>query len=315
MDLLLVDKPTMIFIGVSTAHSSMMKIFPCWAEYLGLKDCELFGVDLPIHAAPERYRECVEGIKRNTRIRGALVTTHKLDIFASCRDQFDEIEPLAASMGEISSIYKRGHKLLATATDPWCVGDALNTFVPQQYWRYSNAEALILGAGGSSIALAWHLSKAEHGINTPSSIHVADICQSRLEHLEELHTTWSSNVSLTTYFVSCAEDNDALLAKLPPGSLVVNATGLGKDAPGSPLSHAAVFPEQSLAWEFNYRGNLVFLQQARAQQQTQRLHIEDGWDYFVQGWIRVIADVFDLSIATSGPQFEKLKQLANEHRG
>ena len=36
-----------------------------------------------------------------------------------------------------------------------------------------------------------------------------------------------------------ARDNDAALASLRPGSLIVNATGLGKDAPGSPLTDAA----------------------------------------------------------------------------
>jgi len=32
-------------------------------------------------------------------------------------------------------------------------------------------------------------------------------------------------------------DNDAILNQLKPGSLVVNATGLGKDAPGSPITY------------------------------------------------------------------------------
>ena len=42
-------------------------------------------------------------------------------------------------------------------------------------------------------------------------------------------------------------------------TLVINATGLGKDAPGSPISDAAQFPLNGIAWDFNYRGDLVFL--------------------------------------------------------
>ncbi len=61
------------------------------------------------------------------------------------------------------------------------------------------------------------------------------------------------------------EDNDAVLARLSPGALVINATGLGKDAPGSPLTDAARFPEAAVAWDLNHRGRLVFLDQARAQ--------------------------------------------------
>jgi shikimate 5-dehydrogenase len=31
-------QPTLYFIGVTTGKSSIMKVFPAWAEYLGLKD-------------------------------------------------------------------------------------------------------------------------------------------------------------------------------------------------------------------------------------------------------------------------------------
>jgi shikimate 5-dehydrogenase len=110
------------------------------------------------------------------------------------------------------------------------------------------------------------------------------------------------------------EDNDALLAQLPPGSLVANATGLGKDAPGSPLTGAARFPEDGFAWEFNYRGDLVFLEQARAQAAAKRLNVEDGWTYFIHGWTRVVAQVFDVAIPESGPRFDELSQIAASAR-
>ena len=47
--------------------------------------------------------------------------------------------------------------------------------------------------------------------------------------------------------------------------MVVNATGLGKDSPGSPISDAATFPNGGIAWDFNYRGELLFLEQALSQ--------------------------------------------------
>ena len=111
------------------------------------------------------------------------------------------------------------------------------------------------------------------------------------------------------------EDNDAVLCGLKPGSLVVNATGLGKDAPGSPLSPAAVFPEGAIAWDLNYRGDLVFLDQARAQQQAKKLGIEGGWTYFLHGWTQVIAEVFDIDIPASGPVFERISDIARQAAG
>ena len=78
-------------------------------------------------------------------------------------------------------------------------------------------------------------------------------------------------------WVDRLRDADAVVASLPPGSLVANATGAGKDIPGSPLTDAVVFPRRGVAWEFNYRGDLVFLAQARAQATERELLVADGW--------------------------------------
>ena len=44
-------KPTMYFIGVTTGHSSINRVFPRWADRLGLGDCELRGLDFPLSDA------------------------------------------------------------------------------------------------------------------------------------------------------------------------------------------------------------------------------------------------------------------------
>lgn len=303
----------MYFIGVTTGKSSINKIFPLWAQKLRLGDCELRGIDFKLHDEPARYREAVDFIKRDPLSKGALVTTHKIDLCTSCHDQFDELEPLSASMGEISSIYKRNGHLHGRAADPWTVGYSLEAFLPADHWK-SGAEVLILGAGGSAVALAWHLSKPEHGSNRPARIHVANRSLPRLEHLKLLHTRWPNAVPLVCHHVPTPEIADAICAKLPPGSLVVNATGLGKDAPGSPLTNDVRFPERGLVWEFNYRGDLLFLQQARAKEKSCNLQIEDGWVYFIHGWTRVMADVFHIDIPTRGPLFDELSRIAASTR-
>jgi len=308
-------KPSMFFIGVTTAKSSINKVFPRWAEHLGLGDCELRGMDFPLHAEPARYREVVEFIKNDPLTRGALVTTHKIDLCAASRDQFDALDSLSASMGELSSIYKRDGRLHGRAVDPWTVGLSLDAFLPANHWRDTGAEAVILGAGGSAMALAWHLSKTAHGTNCPTRIHVANRSTPRLEHLRGLHASWQSAVPLVTHHVPNPELADAILSNLPLGSLVVNATGLGKDAPGSPLTDDALFPERGLVWEFNYRGELVFLDQAQAQKASRNLQIEDGWVYFLHGWTRVISDVFAVDIPSHGPVFNELSRIAEEACG
>jgi shikimate 5-dehydrogenase len=304
------DKPTMYFIGVTTAKSSINKVFPLWADYLKLGNCQLKGIDFRLHDKPALYREAVNFIKRHPLSLGALVTTHKIDLCRACREIFDSIDPLSDSLEEVSSIFKRNGKLNARAVDPISSGLALEAFLPQEYWKKTGAEVYILGAGGSAVALTWHLVQQCLEANRPSTIHVANRSKPRLDHLEKLHASWKSDVSLKCHIVPQPAEADAILRSLKPGSLVVNATGLGKDAPGSPLSGRAEFPMKSIVWEFNYRGDLLFLKQAKAQEAERDLTIEDGWTYFVHGWTRVIADVFNVEIPTRGPSFDELSRIA-----
>jgi shikimate 5-dehydrogenase len=81
-----------------------------------------------------------------------------------------------------------------------------------------------------------------------------------------------------------------IVAAAPPGSVIINATGLGKTAPGSPLPGQARFPPGAIAWDFNYRGPLTFLRQARQARQAGITQI-DGWQYFVAGWTAALSAV------------------------
>jgi shikimate 5-dehydrogenase len=304
------DKPTMYFIGVTTGKSSINKIFPLWAKQLELGNCQLKGIDFKLHDQRELYREAVEFIKDDPFSLGALVTTHKIDLCHACRDIFDVLDPLSDSMEEVSSIFKRRGELHGRAVDPISSGLALEAFLPRDHWKKTNAEVYILGAGGSAVALTWYLVQSRHGANRPSKVHVANRSRPRLDHLHELHSSWKSGVPLECHLVDEPGAADAILESLKPSSLIVNATGLGKDAPGSPLTDEAKFPAYALVWEFNYRGDLLFLRQAEAQRATKNLTIEDGWIYFVHGWTRGIADVFDVEIPTQGSEFDELARIA-----
>ncbi len=304
------DKPTIYFIGVTTEKSSIMKVFPAWARYLGLKDCAIKGLDFVPHDEPDGYREAVAFIRSEPLALGALVTTHKLDLLKACRDQFDELDEYAALTGEVSCISKRDGKLVAHAKDLITAGLSLEAFLPKRHWARTAAETFVLGAGGSAVAITWYLIKREHRLNRPSRIIVANRTPGRLEEMKEFHNRIGCDVPVEYHLVPTPQHTDEILKRLRHGSLVINATGLGKDAPGSPLTDTALFPLNGLAWDFNYRGDLVFLKQARAQQKTRKLVIEDGWTYFIHGWTRVIAEVFHVEIPVRGPKFELLARIA-----
>jgi len=297
------------FVGVTTGRSSINAVFPRWAEALGLPSRTLVGHDIPLGAPPQAYRDVVGAIAADPSHLGALVTTHKINVYAAAADLFDELDDLARTFGEISSIAKRGARLTGAAKDPVTVRLALEDFLPPDHFARTGGAALVLGSGGAGCALSHQLGVRA---DRPNEIICTERSDDRLDHLRDLHAR--SGIAGVRYVrVAGPADTDALLAALPSSSLVANATGMGKDVPGSPLSHQATFPQHAVVWEFNYRGSLEFLQQARAQQRGRELVVEDGWRYFVHGWSQVVADVFAIPMPRETVQV--LADIAADVRG
>lgn len=299
----------MAFIGVTTGQSSIMRVFPVWARLLGL-DAELTGVDLPLDAAPDVYRRALVRLRDDPSCAGALVTTHKIAVFEAARDLFDELDDFASTCGEISSIAFRDgdggrRHVRGAAKDPVTAGLALEEVLAPDHFR-SGGQALCLGAGGAGTAIAWYLS-GRADLTGPMTF--VDVVPERLDHLRAVVRGHAPDAEVRTLLAQ-EVDLAALLDQMPPRSLVVNATGLGKDRPGSPLPDGAVLPPRSVVWELNYRGSLEFLEQARAQETERDLTVVDGWRYFIHGWTQVIADVFGLDM-TPGT-VRRLSEAARE---
>lgn len=307
------SEPTFYFIGVTTGKSSIMSVFPAWMKQLG-QDVRIRGIDCKIHDEPQVYREIVDFIKSDPLSLGGLVTTHKLDLLAAAREHFDELDRHAQMLGEISCISKRNGRLIGSAKDPITSGLSLEAFVPPNHWRDSGGELCLLGAGGSSLALSVYIMEQKAAEDRPSKIVVTNRSEPRLESMARIHGEVNPGIAVEHHHCPQPEQNDAVVNNLAAGSLVANTTGLGKDAPGSPLTDSVRFPEHGFAWDFNYRGELRFLEQARAQAAARSLHVEDGWLYFIHGWRSVIADVLEIDLPTAGPSFDELSRIAAEAR-
>ena len=136
------NQPTLYFIGVSTGQSSIMRVFPAWAAHLGL-DAEIKGIDFPLHADPAIYREAIKFIRDDPMSMGALVTTHKIDLFKACHELFDVIDPHAALMGETSCISKENGRLVCHAKDPISSGLSIDGFLPAGPFRRDGGRSLL----------------------------------------------------------------------------------------------------------------------------------------------------------------------------
>jgi shikimate 5-dehydrogenase len=300
--------PTFFFIGVTTSRSSIMKVFPLWMDALGHPEVVIEGVDLALHDAPERYRHAVAQIKHDPLSVGALVTTHKIDLLDATRNMFDVLGPHAQTCDEISCIAKESNILEGYALDPIAGGLSLDAVLGGGYFARTGGEVLCFGAGGAATAISLHLISKEAPGDRPRRFVVVNRSSGRLGKLQKMVQRLGTDI---VFEVVCNQDpgqNDALMAGLPEGSIVINATGMGKDRPGSPITGDGRFPRNGVAWELNYRGELDFLHQALAQKERQQLTVEDGWLYFLHGWTQAISRVLHIEI--DRVTFDRLGEIA-----
>lgn len=300
---------TFWFFGVSTADSAMQRIYPLWMDELGIRST-LVGVDFPLDAPAAEYRAAVERVIAEPGSIGGLITTHKLNVLAAARDLFADLDDSARLLHEVSCLAMRDGELHGAALDDRTSRRALEALIPDGHWD-RGGELLLLGAGGASIAttLGLHRAAAE-GLPVPSRIHVTARSPQRLEEMRALHEQIGFPIPVVPLVTADPSEADAVVAALPPASVLVNATGMGKDRPGSPLTDDVDYPLGSIIWDMNYRGPRLFLTQAEARRTERELIVEDGWDYFVHSWTSVVAEVHGIDIPARGELFDRLSQIA-----
>lgn len=304
--------PTFYFIGVTTRKSSIMKVFPLWVNELGRLEIVIEGIDLKIHDTPENYRQAVAQIKYDPLSLGGLVTTHKIDLLAAARDMFETLDPYAQITGEISSISKLEGRLEGHAKDPITSGLSLDAILSENYFARTGGEVLCFGAGGSAIATLLHLINQKNPGDRPRRFILVNRSQGRLDSARQMVGRLKTDIQMEYICNADPFQNDTLMAGMPPYSIMINATGMGKDTPGSPVTDQGQFPLHGIAWDFNYRGELDFLRQAWAQASERKIHVEDGWLYFLHGWTQVVAQVLHIDLTPT--LFARLAALADTVR-
>ncbi|WP_436521420.1 shikimate dehydrogenase family protein [Actinoplanes sp. HUAS TT8] len=273
---------TVWFVGVSTGQSLINQAFPLWMGDLG-RDVRLVGRDLPLGAPPESYRALVGELRDDGDALGAVITSHKLAVLRAARDLIGGLDPLATECGEVNTLRKEAKTLFAYARDPLSTGRVVDEIWP------SGEQVICLGAGGTAIALGRHLlSRPE----LPKRLIFADRDAAAGRHLRDVLEPWADRSGVVLDVLTGPGPWDEPVESAPPGTLVVNATGLGKDRPGSPVSARVRFPGGAVVWELNYRGDLAVLRQAR---ERDDLIAYDGWGLFCHGWAAALGPILGLA--------------------
>jgi shikimate dehydrogenase len=304
---------TILFVGIRTGGSLIHRVFPGWMKLLGV-EAELKGVDVQADAPDATYRAFVEALADDSETLGAVITSHKLAIHRVAREVLVAEDPYVDLLQEVNAIARRRDgALLACARDPLAVEAVLPSLLAG---HRPPAEALCLGAGGAGAAVLVSLLFTPAGDAfeprpaTPQRVVVTDLREDRLRTVRGMLDTLPEPAAAVQLLP--ASENARELERLPPGALVVNATGLGKDEPGSPISAGTRFPRRAIVWDANYRGELSFLALARAQRAERALRVHDGWTYFLHGWAEALTPILGRQL--DGELFERLADIASRVR-
>ncbi|MGI5132241.1 hypothetical protein ACQEVB_35930 [Pseudonocardia sp. CA-107938] len=266
--------PLVLFVGISTGGSTAHTVFDAWAAALD-RPWTLRGVDLPPDTTAATYRRLLAAMRDNPHVDGAVITAHKLRLHRACAADLGAGDPLVELTREVNTVALDHHR---RATGH--AGDARSLTA---ILDPPDGRVVCLGAGGAATALllALHLDVATGTPRPdPPDMVFADIDPAALT---ELHAV-ADRIGARPTLVHLTGPADEVVAG---AALVVNATGLGKDRPGSPLTDHAPLGPGTLAWDLNYRGDLTFLRQAAALGAATM----DGWDYFVAGWAGALTAV------------------------
>lgn len=231
-----------ILIGDPVAHSRSPRMQNAALRALGLEACyeavRTSAAELPARVAA----------LRGSAFLGANVTLpHKQAVIPL----LDELEPLAARIGAVNTIYKdAAGRLLGANTDaPALIDDLADAgFAP------AGRGAVILGASGAARAAAFALVDA--GV---TSLVVANRSPERAEEvLADLLLAITDEHGLTSTgdlpppLVALALDDPDLAALIADCDLLVNATALGWHGDETPLPAPPVSPH-SLVYDMVYR--------------------------------------------------------------
>jgi shikimate 5-dehydrogenase len=99
-----------------------------------------------------------------------------------------------------------------------------------------------LRADGSGKEMTLHLIPKKVPADRPKRFVSVNRSQGRLDGMQAMVESLETDIKIEYIQIADPQINDQILAGMPDGMVVVNATGMGKDTPASPVTDAGVFP-------------------------------------------------------------------------
>ncbi|EFO78949.1 shikimate 5-dehydrogenase [Oscillochloris trichoides DG-6] len=238
-----------ILIGDPVAHSRSPAMQNAALAHLGLHQHHYRAVHTPLADLAARLNDL-----RHPDYLGANVTLpHKQAVIP----YLDELEPSAAQIGAVNTIYKDASgRLIGANTDaPGLLGDLAEAGL-----KLEGQHAVLLGASGAARAAAFALAGAK--------LAQLSIVNRSLERATELVASLQAACSSLPTLHALALNDAALPSLISTCHLLINATSLGWHGDETPLADVPVGPH-TFVYDMVYRQTQL-LREAAARGATTR---------------------------------------------
>ncbi len=292
-------KPTVYVVGTDPIPDGLLTVLPKWARRFGQRSTAIVPVAAPLEADAAGYRRLVEFLRDEYHAVGAVMVSNASTLFEHTHQLFDTFDGDAELLGEIGTAVRAPGTL---------TGLAPAKTAAQRAYEYTFGhdtdppEVLIIGATGPARALALSLSES-----TPRQVTLTTLDGKSMTDMRQRIAELPEDKRPTLLHVESQLEHDRLVTLLPPGSLVVNATGPEEIGTPSPVGAAALFPKDALIWDLGAVGiSSAFLDKARQQRKVRGLRLADGPVFHQYQWIAACAAVFGASPEPA--EFEKMRK-------
>ena len=264
-----------LFLGRDTTGTLAAKSFPAWMRLFDA-DCELVCINMSPDSGDQEYVSLLARVRDLKGCAGMMVTSHKVRLYQAAHTSFDRSSSDVELLEEVGGVVVSDKRVVAVSPDAAGFRDEFRQHVNTT----SAVDIIVLGGGGASRAIALVAS----ALPNVRRIAVTEIDSRRRSELQRWVAWLRIRGVNKPIDILPAEANNELTSNAAPGALVVNASGLGKDSAGSPISRKVKFPFGSIVWDLNYRGELTFLDHANDQADKRDLFVMDGFSLFVKNW-------------------------------
>src|SRR6185312_6514457 len=241
-----------LFLGISSRGSLIHKVVKDfvgpWGLHVAITCC-----DLPMSTDAKVYREVLLTLEQDAGISGAVVTAHKVALYRAAHDLLIEVSPQCRALEEIGALKRSNRGLIGHATDEAALRRSLTSILEPSHGI--SRDVLVLGCGGAGLALVSVLSETTFALQVRS----ITVFEKKASRRAELHRLFAQNGCLWKIRLLSSCDINSAIEQSAENALIVNATGLGKETGDCPVGDI-IFPRHSIAWDFNYRGPLPFLE-------------------------------------------------------